>query len=91
MAEEPKLPTPMIPPEQVAEAILEAAVEGGRDVKVGAMSKMNTLTAKVAPSLGDRFSAMQAGRQQRDEPASRDPHGALDRPSEDGRTHGRAT
>lgn len=90
MDEEPKLPTPMIRPEDVAEAILEAAVEGGRDVKVGAMSKMNTLTAKLAPSLGDRMSAMQAGRQQRDEPA-RDPQGALYRASEDGRTHGRAS
>lgn len=90
LAEEPKLPTPMIPPEDVTEAILEAAVEGGRDVKVGAMSKMNTLTAKVAPSLGDRLSAKQADRQQRDEPA-RDPQGALYRASEDGRTHGRAS
>lgn len=90
MDEEPKLPTPMIRPEDVAEAILEAAVEGGRDVKVGAMSKMNTLTARLAPSLGDRMSAMQAGRQQRDEPA-RDPQGALYRASEDGRTHGRAS
>ena len=89
MAEEPRLPTPMIQPEEVAEAILEAAVEGGRDIKVGAMSKMNTLTAKLAPRLGDRMSAMQADRQQRDEPASRDREGALYRPSEDGRTHGR--
>lgn len=90
MAQEPKLPTPMIQPEDVAEAILEAAVDGGRDVKVGAMSKMNTLTSKLAPSLGDRMSAMQADRQQRDEPA-RDPQGALYRASEDGRTHGRAS
>lgn len=88
MPEEPKLPTPMIRPEDVAEAILEAAVEGGRDIKVGTMSKMNTLTSKLAPSLSDRLSAMQADRQQRDEPA-RDPRGALHRPSEDGRTHGR--
>ncbi len=92
MAEEPKLPTPMIEPEQVAEAILKAAEEGGRDIKVGAMSKMNTLTAKIAPSLGDRMSAKQADRQQRDVPASvRDPQGALHRPSEDGRTHGDPT
>lgn len=88
MDAQPKLPTPMIPPEDVANAILEAAVEGGRDVKVGAMATLNTLTGKVAPSLGDRMSAMQADRQQRDEPAQ-DPQGALHRPSEDGRTHGR--
>jgi short-subunit dehydrogenase len=88
MAEEPKLPTPMIEPEDVAEAILKAAEEGGRDIKVGAMSKMNTLTSKLAPSLGDRMSAMQAERQQRDMPAARDREGALYRASEDGRTHG---
>lgn len=90
MAQEPKLPTPMIRPEDVAEAILEAAVEGGRDVRVGAMSKMNTLTARLAPALGDRVSARQAGRQQRDE-RERDPQGALYRATEDGRTHGRAS
>lgn len=88
MSAEPKLPTPMIAPEAVAEAILEAAEEGGRDVRVGAMAKLDSLTARVAPRLGDRFAAMQAGRQQRED-AERDPAGALYRPSEDGRTHGR--
>lgn len=88
MAEEPKLPTPMIRPEDVAEAILEAAEKGGRDIRVGTLSRLNTFTANVAPSLGDRMSAMQADRQQRDEPA-RDPQGALFRPSESGHTHGR--
>jgi short-subunit dehydrogenase len=88
MAQEPKLPTPMIQPEQVAEAILEAAVSGGRDITVGAMAKMDTLVSKVAPRLGDQMARMQADRQQRDEPAV-DPQGALHRPSEDGRTHGR--
>jgi len=88
LAEEPTLPTPMIDPEDVAEAILKAAEKGGRDIKVGAMSKINTLTAKIAPSLGDRMSAMQAERQKRDEPA-RDREGSLHRPGEDGRAHGR--
>ena len=88
MAEEPKLPTPMIEPEEVAEAILKEAEEGGRDVKVGTMSKVNTLTSSLAPRLGDRFSAMQADRQQRDIPSLRDREGALYSASEDGRTHG---
>lgn len=91
MAQEPKLPTPMIEPEDVAEAILKAAEEGGRDVKVGAMSKLNTLTSKLMPSVGDRISAMQADRQQRPEAATRDRDGALYRASEDGRTHGTPT
>jgi short-subunit dehydrogenase len=87
MDREPKLPTPMIDPEQVAEAILEAAVKPKRDVKVGAMAKLNTAVTKVAPSLGDKMSALQAGRQQYDEPP-RHPEGTLYKPSESGRTHG---
>lgn len=66
MAQEPKLPSPMIDPHQVAQAILDAAVNGGRDVKVGAMAVLNTTTAKLLPALGDRMSAMQADRQQQD-------------------------
>ena len=90
MAQEPKLPTPMIDPHRVAEAILEAATEGGRDIKVGAMAKMNTTMAKLLPSLGDKMSAMQADRQQRDMPA-RAPEGALYRPSGGGRVYGQAS
>jgi short-subunit dehydrogenase len=88
MDNEPKLPDPMIDPMQVAEAILKAATEGGRDVKVGAMSVMNTTLAKVMPSLADRMSAKQASRQQRDE-APRQPEGTLYEAGNSGRTHGR--
>jgi short-subunit dehydrogenase len=87
MDKEPKLPTPMIDPEKVAEAILKAAVKPERAIKVGAMAKMNTMTAKLAPGLGDKMSAMQADRQQRDE-APKDPEGTLYKPGEAGRTHG---
>jgi short-subunit dehydrogenase len=89
MDEEPKLPSPMIDPEDVAGAILKAAEEGGRDIKVGAVSKLNTTMSKIAPSLGDRMSAMQAERQQRDEPP-RDPQGTLHRAGEGGQVHGSA-
>lgn len=89
MDEEPKLPSPMIDPEDVAEAILEAAEKGGRDIKVGTVSKINTLTSKIAPGLGDRMSAMQADRQQRAE-APRDPQGTLYRAGEGGQVHGSA-
>ncbi|RYF72795.1 MAG: SDR family NAD(P)-dependent oxidoreductase [Comamonadaceae bacterium] len=88
MDKEPKLPDPMIDPQDVAEAILTAAVEGGRDVKVGGMAVMNTIVTKVMPSLGDSLSAKQADRQQRDE-SPRSPDGALHEPSHSGRTHGR--
>ena len=89
MDKEPKLPTPMIDPLQVAEAILKAAVSGGRDVKVGGMAVMNTVLSKVLPSVADRMSAKQAERQQKDESARvRDPEGALYRAGNSGRTHG---
>jgi short-subunit dehydrogenase len=87
MDREPKLPTPQIDPEHVAKAILKAAVEGGRDIKVGAVAKLNTMTAKLAPSLGDKLSAKQAQRQQHDEPP-RDPEGTLFKPGRSGRVHG---
>jgi short-subunit dehydrogenase len=88
MDREPKLPAPRIDPEDVAKAILRAATHGGRDIKVGAMAKLNTLAAKVAPTLSDRISALQADRQQRDEPP-RDPLGTLFRPGHSGRVRGR--
>ena len=87
MDQEPKLPTPQIDPEKVAEAILKAAVKPQRDVKVGTTAHLNTLTAKLAPSLGDKMSAKQADRQQRNEPP-RHPDGTLYRPGESGQTHG---
>jgi NADP-dependent 3-hydroxy acid dehydrogenase YdfG len=88
LSQEPKLPTPMLEPEEVAAAILDAAVNPARDVKVGAMSVLDTMMAKIAPRLADAMAKMQIGRQQRDEaPHSRE--GALYEASEDGRTKGR--
>jgi hypothetical protein len=68
-------------PEEVAEAILRAAVKPTRTKKVGAMSKVNTATAKFAPSLGDKVSAKQADRQQYAE-SPRHPGGTLERAGE---------
>lgn len=90
--QEASLPTPRIDPEQVAEAILAAAVKHTRDVKVGAMAKLNTATSKYAPGLADKMAAKQADRQHYEEPP-RDPRGALNRPGEAtrggaGRIHG---
>lgn len=88
---EPKLPTPTIDPQQVAEAILAAAVKPTRATRVGMMSKVNTTVAKVAPALGDKMAAKQVDRQHYDE-KPRNPDGALNRPSEStgvaGQTHG---
>ena len=77
MDKEPKLPTPQIDPHRVAHAILTAATEPTRDVKVGVMSKVSTTLAKIAPALGEKIAAKQASRQQYDQLPSRDPAGAL--------------
>src|SRR5205085_10918376 len=55
------LPTPMIDPQQVADAILSAAVKPTRQVKVGMMAKVNTFMAKNAPAIADRMAAKQVG------------------------------
>jgi short-subunit dehydrogenase len=88
MEKEPNLPTPMIDPEKVAEAILSAAVKPTRYAKVGAMAKVNTFAAKNLPGVADRMAAKQVENLKRDEPPQRDRDGALYQASEDGRTHG---
>ncbi|MDP9899594.1 SDR family oxidoreductase [Variovorax ginsengisoli] len=87
--QEPQLPDPMIDPQDVAESILKAATEGGRDVKVGAMSTFNTAIAKMVPWLGDWMSSRQTDRQQSTEKPRR-PEGTLYEPGHSGRIHGRA-
>lgn len=91
MTQEPKLPTPRIEPQQVADAILHAAENPTREQRVGTMAKVNTLVAKLVPSLGDKMAAKQADRQHYDE-LPRHPQGTLFRPSEAiqvvGQTHG---
>jgi short-subunit dehydrogenase len=87
MDREPKVPDPMLEPTRVANAILNAAVEGGRDVTVGAMAAMNTTVSKLLPRLADRLAVLQGARQQRDS-APRQREGALYQPSQDGRIHG---
>ena len=89
LSQEPKLPTPMIEPEKVAFAILEAATEPVRDVRVGTMAKVNTTMAKLLPSLGDMMAKMQIGRQQRDEPPRHPRAGTLYTAGEAGRIYGR--
>lgn len=87
MDKEPKLPTPQIDPHKVAEVIIDAATHGGRDIKVGAMAKMNTLMSNLMPRLADRMSAMQAKRQQKDE-SPRNPEGTLFEAGQSGRIYG---
>jgi short-subunit dehydrogenase len=87
LARQPKLPTPTVDPEQVAEAILKAATEGGRDVKVGLMATLDTTLASVLPGLSDKFSAAISSRQQTDaEPLY--PDGSLYAPGLTGHIYG---
>jgi short-subunit dehydrogenase len=81
MDKEPKLPSPLDDPEDVAQAILNAAVNPTRSKKVGALSKLNTAAAKLAPKLGDKIAAKQATRQQYSE-RPRHPEGTLERAGE---------
>ena len=87
MESEPNLPSPMIDPQQVADAILKAATKHTRDLRVGTMSKINTFVAKNIPGVADRMAAKQIDSLKRDEPP-RDPEGTLNKPGEEGRTHG---
>jgi short-subunit dehydrogenase len=87
MDREPKLPTPMIDPEKVAGAILNAATDPTTETKVGAGAKLNAMLAKLSPTLAKKLEAKQTGRQQYDEPP-RDPEGTLDKPGEDGQVSG---
>ncbi len=81
MSQEPKLPSPMIEAEKVADAILSAAKHPTRHTKVGMMSKVNTTLYNTIPSLADKMSAKQVDRQHYDE-RPRNPDGALYEPSQ---------
>jgi short-subunit dehydrogenase len=87
MDSEPKLPTPMIDPEQVAEAILKAATDGGRDVKVGTMAVLDTALSKFAPGVADKLASKQADRQKEDSPPL-NPDGSLYAPGPTGHVYG---
>jgi short-subunit dehydrogenase len=91
MDREPKLPGKPIDPSKVADAILEAAATHTRVKRVGAMSTLNTVAAKLAPGIADKMAANMIDEQQYDEPP-RHPEGVLHQSSADawlsGRTHG---
>jgi short-subunit dehydrogenase len=81
MSQEPKLPSPMIEAQKVADAILDAAANPTHHTKVGMMSKVNTAVSNLLPGVADKMSAKQVNRQQYDE-RPRNPDGALYQPSE---------
>lgn len=81
------LPGSLLDPQEVADAILDAAVNPTRVKKLGMRTKINTFVSNNFPGVADRFSAKQAEKMHRDEP-ERNPQGALHAPSESGRVHG---
>lgn len=91
MTKEPKLPSPMIEPQQVADAILEAAQTPTRAKSVGTMSFINSTVSKLMPGVADKMVAKKVDQQQYDE-LPRHPAGTLFQPSEAiqaaGQTHG---
>lgn len=85
---QPKLPPPVYPPEEVANAILYAATHSKRDIFVGGASRLMTAMAHQAPRLMDWMSEKVMTREQfRDEPA-RNREGALHQPRFGGHVHG---
>jgi hypothetical protein len=79
------LPALVYTPEDVAEAVLHAAVRGGRDYYIGGSSKLMSSLNKHLPSLVDWLGTDYIIEQKvRDEPPHRDAAGALHDAGEDG-------
>jgi hypothetical protein len=91
MKNEPTLPHPTLTPEDVAAAILVAAVTPPRDKQVGLRATVPAATSTFAPGLEDKRAGSDADRPSLDE-APRHPEGALYQPSETcgaaGQVHG---
>jgi short-subunit dehydrogenase len=85
----PRLVSPLYTPEDVAMAMLRAAVQPVRDLHIGAAARAVGVLGAVAPDLLDLASSDLVQRQWRSEPSSGS-GGNLDTPSVDshGRTHG---
>jgi short-subunit dehydrogenase len=85
----PTLPPPVYTPEDVADAILYAAVHGGRDYYIGGGAKLISVLNKFVPAAVDWMGAHVLSKQSvKDKPAGRDPEGALHTAGEDGQSRG---
>ena len=88
MDREPSLPPPIYRPEEVAEAILHAAVHPRRDIYVGGAGKVLSDFKTAAPGTYDLLApAISAFEKRRERP--RDPAGALHEPKGAGRIRGK--
>lgn len=87
MDREPKLPPPVYPPEEVANAILHAAVHPQRDIFVGGGGKLFVAGKEFAPGAYDELAPAIIAMQKRGD-APREPEGALHAPRNAGRERG---
>ena len=82
-----QLPPPVYAPEEVANAILHAAVHPMRDIYVGGGGKVMSVTNKLAPGVMDWISAKAiVGQEKSDKPAG-NPAGGLQQPGLGGHAH----
>lgn len=87
MDRQPTLPPPIYPPEEVANAILHAAVHPQRDIFVGGGGKLFVMGKEFAPGAYDELAPAIIALQKRSEPP-RDPQGALHAPRHAGEVRG---
>ena len=85
----PSLPPPVYAPEDVADAILRAAVHGGRDYYIGGGGKVMSTINKHMPRAVDWVGSRTITKQTvRDKPSHRDPEGSLYKAGDDGEVRG---
>ncbi len=89
MDREPSLPPPVYRPEEVANAILHAAVHPQRDIYVGGSGRVLTLVNQLAPGMIDLLTPVVTAFERRREPP-RNPAGALHAPAQGGQVRGDA-
>ncbi|WP_336488805.1 SDR family oxidoreductase [Methylobacterium nigriterrae] len=87
MDREPTLPPPIYPPDEVANAILHAAVHPQRDIFVGGAGKLFVMGKEFAPGAYDELAPAIIALQKRSE-SPRNPKGALHAPREAGQERG---
>ena len=89
MDREPSLPPPIYRPEEVAEAILHAAVHPRREIYVGGAGPALSTLRRLAPEVYDHLAPAISHFEKRKEPPRR-PEGVLHSPEGGGETHGDA-
>lgn len=82
------LPPPVYKPEEVAYAILKAAVKPYRDIPVGGASKMMSTLNQIVPSAMDLLSEKMMGTMQQNDGSPRHHRDGLHQAAGGGRVHG---